>query len=177
VVKHAAIADERLFSYLEKNVEKILKFSPEAVQKMVYDSVVIKSEIVNRDEREGGERRKLNFGHTLGHGVEKVHRLPHGEAVSIGMVVAAKLSAQKGYLGNGDVTRLENLLKALKLPTRMNIDASSVMEALHHDKKRETTPFISSSFKVWAKAVVEPISAENRTNWRRPFQTYGIIKR
>ncbi len=157
VVKHAAIADERLFGYLEENVEKILKFSPDAVQKMVYDSVVIKSGIVNRDEKEGGERRKLNFGHTFGHGLEKVHMLPHGEAVGIGMVVAAKLSAQNGYLRNTDVIRLENLLKALRLPTRMNIDTSSVMEALRHDKKRENDTLHFVLLRGLGKAVVEPI--------------------
>lgn len=156
VVKHAAIADGRLFGYLEENVEKILRFSPDAVQKMVYDSAVIKSEIVNRDEKEG-ERRKLNFGHTFGHGVEKVHKLPHGEAVSIGMVVAAKLSAQKGYLTNAHVIRLENLLKAFKLPTRMNIDASSVMEALRHDKKRENDTLHFVLLQGLGQAVVEPI--------------------
>ena len=157
VVKHAAIADERLLDYLEENVDEILKLSPQAVHKMVYDSVVIKSGIVNRDEKEGGERRKLNFGHTFGHGVEKVHKLPHGEAVSIGMMVAANLSAQKGYLKNADVTRLENLLTALKLPTRMAIDESKVMEALRHDKKRENDTVHFVLLRGLGGAVVEPI--------------------
>ena len=107
IIKHAAIADGLLFSYLEDNLEKVSALSSEAVHRMVYDSMVIKSEIVNRDERETGERRKLNFGHTVGHAVEKVHKLPHGEAVSIGMMVAANLSAQKGYLKTAEITRLE----------------------------------------------------------------------
>ena len=96
IVKHAAIADDRLFAYLEENVAAVLAMDPAAVQRMVYDSAVIKSGIVNRDEKETGERRKLNFGHTVGHAVEKVHKLPHGEAVSIGMMAAAKLSARRG---------------------------------------------------------------------------------
>ena len=157
VVKHAAIADNRLFSYLEDNVEKILELNPQAVHKMVYDSVVIKSAIVNRDEKERGERRKLNFGHTFGHAVEKVHKLPHGEAVSIGMMVAANLSMKKGYLKNADVTRLENLLTALKLPTRMAIDKSSVMEALRHDKKRENDAVHFVLLRRLGEAVVDPI--------------------
>ncbi len=137
IVKHAAIADDRLFSYLEENVEEVLSLSPEAVQRMVYDSVVIKSEIVNRDEKERGERRKLNFGHTFGHTLEKAHKLPHGEAVSMGMMAAANLSAQKSYLTDAQVVRLANLLESLKLPTRMAIDKTTVIDALHHDKKRE----------------------------------------
>ncbi len=98
IVKHAAIADDGLFCYLEENVGEVLALSPPTVRRMVYDSVVIKSEIVNRDEKETGERRKLNFGHTFGHAVEKITGAPHGEAVSIGMMVAARLSARRGYL-------------------------------------------------------------------------------
>ena len=157
VVKHAAIADDELFGYLEKNVEEILALNPQAVHKMVYDSAVIKSGIVNRDEKEGGERRKLNFGHTLGHAVEKVHKLPHGEAVSIGMMVAANLSAQKGYLKTAQIARLENLLKALKLPTRIAVDKSRVMDALRHDKKRENDTVHFVLLRRLGEAVVEPI--------------------
>jgi len=157
IIKHAAIASGPLFNYLEENLEKVSALSPEAVHRMVYDSMVIKSEIVNRDERETGERRKLNFGHTVGHAVEKVHKLPHGEAVSIGMMVAAKLSQRKGYLKGDDLARLENLLASLKLPTRLEIDGAGVMEALHHDKKRENDTVHFVLLKGLGKAVVEPI--------------------
>ncbi|MCG6877634.1 MAG: 3-dehydroquinate synthase [Deltaproteobacteria bacterium] len=161
VVKHAAIADDSLFGYLEENVAKILALKPQSVHKMVYDSVVIKSGIVNRDEKEGGERRKLNFGHTFGHAVEKVHRLPHGEAVSIGMMVAANLSVKKGYLKNAEIARLENLLTALKLPTRMAIDKSRVMDALRHDKKRENDTVHFVLLRRLGEAVVVPIPLSN----------------
>ena len=157
IVKHAAIADIRLFDYLEKNVDEVLAMAPEAVQRMVYDSVLIKSEIVNRDEKESGERRKLNFGHTFGHAVEKVHKLPHGEAISVGMVVAAKLSAQKGYLTEAHVVRLAKLLKSLKLPTRVTIDKAKVMDALRHDKKRENHTVHFVLLRHMGEAVVEPI--------------------
>jgi 3-dehydroquinate synthase len=157
IIKHAAIASEPLFNYLEENLEKVSALSPEAVHRMVYDSMVIKSEIVNRDERETGERRKLNFGHTVGHAVEKVHKLPHGEAVSIGMMVAAKLSQRKGYLNRDDLARLENLLASLKLPTRLEIDGAGVMEALHHDKKRENDMVHFVLLNGLGQAVVEPI--------------------
>lgn len=157
IVKHAAIADIRLFDYLEKNVDAVLAMAPEAVQRMVYDSVMIKSEIVNRDEKESGERRKLNFGHTFGHAVEKVHKLPHGEAVSIGMMVAAKLSAQKGYLTDTHVARLAELLRSLRLPTHLAIDKAKVIEALHHDKKRENNTLHFVLLRRMGEAVVEPI--------------------
>jgi len=157
IVKHAVIADDGLFSYLEEDVGAVLSLSPEAVQRMVYDSVVIKSEIVNRDEKEEGERRKLNFGHTFGHAVEKVHKLPHGEAVSMGMMAAANLSAQKGYLADIQVARLANLLESLKLPTRMVIDSTNVIDALRHDKKRENDTVHFVLLRRLGEAVVEQI--------------------
>ncbi len=158
VVKHAAIADDSLFNYLEKNQGEILAMAPGAVQRMVHDSVVIKSGIVNRDEKESGERRKLNFGHTIGHAVEKVHKLPHGEAVSIGMMAAAKLSAIKGYLTDAHVARLADLLESLKLPTHWELDGAKIFDALRHDKKRENDAVHFVLLRRLGRAVVEPIS-------------------
>jgi len=78
IVKHAAIADELYFTYLEKNAANALALDPEVLEQIIYDSVVIKADIVNRDEMEKGERRKLNFGHTFGHAVEKTAGISHG---------------------------------------------------------------------------------------------------
>lgn len=163
VVKHAAIADKDLFSYMEENISSILGQRPEALERMVQDSVVIKSGIVNRDEKEQGERRKLNFGHTFGHALEKVHGLPHGEAVSIGMVAAARLSEQKGYLRRKDVNRLLNLLTALKLPTGMAFERTQVLDALRHDKKRKEDIIHFVLLQGIGKAMVEPISLSELT--------------
>ena len=137
IVKHAAIADAGLFSYLEKNYEKALRLEADVMEKLVYDSIVIKSSIVNRDEKEKGERRKLNFGHTLGHAIENVTGMPHGEAISTGMVFASALSARRGYLPQEDVGRIQALLTKLKLPTRPRFDGARVLNALERDKKKE----------------------------------------
>ena len=137
VVKHAAIADVDLFSYLEEYYEKALQLDTDVIERLVYDSVLIKSRIVTRDEKEKGERRKLNFGHTIGHAVEKSTGIPHGEAVSLGMVVASALSARRGLLSEKDMERIEALLKKLKLPTRLQLDGKGVLDALRKDKKRE----------------------------------------
>ncbi|MBW1801195.1 MAG: 3-dehydroquinate synthase [Deltaproteobacteria bacterium] len=137
VVKHAAIGDEALFSYIEENDVKALQLDGSVLEKFVYDSVRIKSAIVSADEREMGERRKLNFGHTFGHAIEKVTGWPHGEAVSLGMMIAAKFSMRKGFLRKQDVRRLENVLESLKLPTRGTIDREALKNALGKDKKRK----------------------------------------
>jgi 3-dehydroquinate synthase len=137
IVKHGAIADSGLFKFLEANAERALGLKPDVIERLVYDSVVIKSGVVNRDERECGERKKLNFGHTFGHGLEKVTGIPHGEAISIGMVVAARISSKICGLPEADVKRVESLLTALGLPTSLNCDMNNVLDALKKDKKRK----------------------------------------
>ncbi|KPK29091.1 MAG: 3-dehydroquinate synthase [Nitrospira bacterium SG8_3] len=158
VVKHAAIGDSNLFSYLEENEKKVLQLDEEVVEKAVYDSVLIKSGIVNRDEREKGERRKLNFGHTLGHALEKTAGAPHGEAVSVGMVVASVLSEKKGYLSTEEKGRIEALLKKFQLPTRVRFDGKRLFEAVRKDKKREGEEIHFVLLQGIGNAVVEKIS-------------------
>jgi 3-dehydroquinate synthase len=136
IVKHAAIEDAGLFEYLEANYEKALALDPLVIEKLVHDSVLIKSQVVSRDEKEKGERRKLNFGHTFGHAIEKTLGLPHGESVSLGMVMAAGLSVKKGLLTEKDAQRINVLLEAYKLPTRIKFNRASVLDALTKDKKR-----------------------------------------
>ena len=106
-IKTAAIGDAHLFSFLETAWKGALSLEPDVIERIVYDCLTVKSRIVSFDEREKGERRKLNFGHTVGHALEKVNHLRHGEAVSLGMVAAAKLSARRGFLTEDDVERLE----------------------------------------------------------------------
>lgn len=137
IVKHAALGDAGMFNYIEKNCQKALALDSQVTAKLVYDSIVIKSSIVNRDEKEQGERRKLNFGHTFGHAFEKTTGVPHGEAVAAGMVIAAKLSAQRGYLPLQEAQRIEKLLAKLKLPTKIHAPKSALLEALGRDKKRQ----------------------------------------
>ena len=137
VVKHALIRDAALFDYLESHVEAVRALERGAAEKMVAESVVIKSEVVNRDEREGGLRRILNFGHTFGHAVEHLTGISHGEAVSIGMVMACDISVRKGLLDPAAAARAKTLLQRLGLPVSTDIDLNRFMDAVGKDKKRE----------------------------------------
>jgi 3-dehydroquinate synthase len=137
IVKHAAISDHYLFSYLEKYYEKAVEVDAEVIEKLVHDSVLIKTSIVQSDEKESGERRKLNFGHTFGHAIEATTGISHGEAVSLGMMIASLISVRMGYLAEEDMRRLEVLLEKLKLPTRLSLDRKRVLNAIEKDKKRE----------------------------------------
>ena len=94
-------------------------------------------ERVAQDETEQGVRALLNLGHTFGHAIEKVTGVPHGQAVSAGMVLAAGLSQQRGLITAREKDRLCALLEQLNLPTGMTFDQDAVLEALGKDKKRE----------------------------------------
>jgi 3-dehydroquinate synthase len=104
IIKHGAIADHRMLDFIENHRDAALDLESRIVEHLVYRSVEIKAGVVTRDEREKGERRKLNFGHTFGHAIEKLTGIPHGEAVGIGMVMAAALSVKKGLLSPVDAT-------------------------------------------------------------------------
>jgi 3-dehydroquinate synthase len=136
-IKSALIGDETFFKYIEKNGQKISSLDDRAIQKVVHDSLNVKIGVVSRDETEKGERRKLNFGHTIGHAIEKVTGCSHGEAISAGMVMAAKLSERREILSRKDVRRIEDLLSHFDLPVTCEGDQEAIMDAIHKDKKRE----------------------------------------
>ncbi|MFH2091429.1 MAG: 3-dehydroquinate synthase family protein, partial [Pseudomonadota bacterium] len=110
IVKHALIKDANMLDYIETNKQKALDLDYATIFRLVADSVKIKSQVVQQDEKEAGERRKLNFGHTIGHAIEKIERAGHGRAVSMGMVAAAQFSQARGYLSKQDVSRICALL-------------------------------------------------------------------
>ena len=136
IVKHALIKDHLMFDFIEKNKEKALNLDPEVITQLVIDSIRIKSNVVQKDEKEAGERRKLNFGHTVGHAIEKIAQPGHGNAVSLGIVAAADFSCKKGYISKHDLIRITNLLYDLNLPVKHNHNIKDVIDALQADKKR-----------------------------------------
>ena len=158
IVKHAAIADAEYFELLEDCADEALARDPALLERIVYQSVVIKADIVNRDEREQNERRRLNFGHTLGHAIEKTTGLNHGAAVSIGMAAAARISVQKGYMPASEAGRLEDLLVRLGLPVSMPADAEAVVGALARDKKRRNDLIHFVFLTNIGNSTVEPIA-------------------
>jgi 3-dehydroquinate synthase len=158
IVKHAVIADADMFSYLEKHWSQALELDSDVIEKLVYDSVVIKAGVVNRDETEKGERRILNFGHTIGHAIEKTAGFPHGEAISIGMVVAAGIAQRCGLLTEIEAKRIENLLTRFQLPTRMSCQPDEILSAMRKDKKREGEDIFFVLPEGIGKAVVRPLS-------------------
>lgn len=136
IVKHTLIADAKMFGFIEENVEGLLNRNGKIIEKLVEHSVGVKAGIVQVDEFERDERKKLNLGHTWGHAVEKLSGLPHGQSVSIGLEFAARLSVEKGLLGGHDYQRLINLLQELRLPIHTTLNPLQLFNALTRDKKK-----------------------------------------
>lgn len=146
IVKHGAIRSSELFDFLERNRAALLARKPETLERVVADSLRIKSFVVEADPFERGERRELNFGHTLGHALESVLGLRHGEAVAAGMAAAGRISHRKNHLAAGDLDRLKNLLEGFGLSTNFAspAEAEILSRAVRADKKRrgDTVDFV-----------------------------------
>lgn len=161
IVKHAAIGSEELFVFLEKNFQKALALDAEILERLVYDSVSIKAAVVRKDEKETGERRILNFGHTLAHALEKTSGIPHGEAVSIGMAFAAHLAVKRKHLPKSAAQRILTLLRQIGLPTQMTLDKEKILDALKKDKKRQDNRVHFILLESIGRAVSEEISFQD----------------
>jgi 3-dehydroquinate synthase len=165
IVKHGCILDADYFNYIESHCQAIVDLDPAVMHKLVHGSVVIKADVVSQDEREAGERRKLNFGHTLGHALEKTLRISHGAAVGVGMVMAAELSHQKGLLGHDDLERIISLLQKLDIPIGIDFEAQRVIEALGKDKKRQSDQIKFVFLEKIGQAVVRDIALDELSQW------------
>jgi 3-dehydroquinate synthase len=155
VIKHAAIKDAVLFRELEKNKLSTYQRDKGALAKLIRRNVMIKSRVVEKDEFEKGDRRLLNFGHTLGHAIEKLYELTHGQAISIGMVAASMLSEQ--FTPFTDTDRVIAALKRYGLPTLAEYDAKAVMNVLRKDKKKEKDTMNYILLNKIGQGVVKPI--------------------
>jgi len=141
VIKYGIIYDARLFAQLERDLPKLLRREPKVLAAVVARCCEIKAEIVGQDETEGGLRAILNFGHTIGHAIENISgygKYLHGEAIAIGQVAAAKLSAPLAGMSGRDTGRVRDLFKLAGLPYFIKLNAiqrKKLFAAMKLDKK------------------------------------------
>jgi len=140
VVKYGLIRDLPFYDWLKENAERLLERDADALAYAIERSCQNKAEVVADDERESGQRALLNLGHTFGHAIETgagYGTWLHGEAVAIGMYMAAELSARLGWLNRTDVEQIEALLKRLRLPVRppQGLGTARFLELMAVDKK------------------------------------------
>src|SRR3954470_6584011 len=158
IIKHAAIKDATMFRLLEQH--KLADFQKDAVllNKLIQRNALLKSKVVQEDEFEKGERKLLNYGHTLGHAIENDYQLPHGFAVAIGMVVASHISEQ--YTGFAATERLSSVIKQYGLPTYLQFDAERALQNMMADKKRFKNEVHYVLLEKIGKAIIQPLSIE-----------------
>ncbi len=137
VIKHACIRDAMLFNVLDRYTLHAIQADSTLIASLIEQNVAIKMDVVTADEYEKADRKLLNFGHTIGHAIENLHQLPHGHAVSIGMVAACILSEKINGLHFQEAERVVKLLAKYHLPVDIETDHRKVFEVLKMDKKRE----------------------------------------
>ncbi len=139
IIKYAVIADERLFSVLEKDINKLFEFNEGFLSEIIMRCCRIKARVIEEDEKETNLRKILNFGHTIGHSIEKLsdYKLSHGNAISIGMVLEGTIAVKLELWNKNDLTRLELLLRRAGLPTKIpfSVRTGELIENMKIDKK------------------------------------------
>lgn len=138
IIKHGIIADGDFFEYVDNNAERILSLDENVLQYVARMNCSIKGRVVEQDEKEGGLRAVLNFGHTIGHAIESVSgfRLLHGECVSLGMIGAFMMAQYLGMVDEAAVKKVVSILDKIGLPVRITgMDIDSVYRQMFNDKK------------------------------------------
>ncbi len=164
VIKHGAIIDARFFDWIEANIAKLVAKDAQALAYAIQRSCEIKADVVRQDEREGGLRAILNFGHTFGHAIEAglgYGEWLHGEAVGCGMVMAADLSQRLGFIDAATRERVAALVKAAGLPVEApDLGAERWLELMQVDKKNEGGQIKFILLKPLGAPVIMPVPQE-----------------
>ncbi|HSC52339.1 MAG TPA: 3-dehydroquinate synthase [Phnomibacter sp.] len=156
IIKHAAIKNAAMFKLLEANDLAFFQKKKAALKTLIMQNALLKTAVVQKDPFEKGDRKLLNFGHTLGHAIENDNQLSHGQAVAVGMVYAAHLShALKGFK---ESLRLIQTIEQYGLPTHANFDMQRALQNIRLDKKRLKNEVHYVLLEKIGKGIIEPIA-------------------
>ncbi len=161
IIKHACIKDESMFHFLEEKTLRDFQSSKEDIGKLIQQNVDIKYRVVASDERETGERKLLNFGHTIGHAIENTAKLPHGSAVSIGMTAACIISEKINNFSKEGTEKVKQLISKYQLPVTFDFDKEKTWNILLHDKKKSGGDMNFIVLDKIGKAAIKKISLED----------------
>lgn len=161
IIKHACIKDADMFHELELNSIEYYMDNRTATASLIEKNVALKIAVVVNDEHETGERYLLNFGHTFGHAIENLYNLPHGHAISLGMVMAAKISGEINNFDPLSKDRLIKLLQQYNLPVSRKTDSGKVIALLKKDKKRSGNFINFVLLSSIGEGVVKPLSFQD----------------
>ena len=163
IIKHAAIKDAAMFKELESKDLGFYQKRKKIALDLIQRNAVLKSKVVQEDEFEKNERRKLNFGHTLAHAIETQYNLLHGEAVAIGMIFASQLSEKLLRFKNHN--RLVKTIEQYSLPTSLEFDRQKAFDVLRSDKKKEAEFMNFILLEKIGKARIEKIPLKDLYNY------------
>ena len=151
VIKYGLIKNKKFFNWLELELENIFNHESFQLEKVITECCQIKAEIIEKDEKENGNRALLNLGHTFGHAIESFGnyegKIIHGEAVAVGICMAFKFSNMSGFCSKADTDRVINIFKKSKLPTSLkeiknfSINTPEMIEKFKYDKKTRNNKF------------------------------------
>ena len=173
IVKYAMIKDAEMFSYLESKADDIWKKKLTVLENIIYRCVSIKTQVVQKDERESGLRMILNYGHTVGHAIEKVckYKISHGQAIAIGMNCESVISRELGMLKESVIKRQAELLERFDLQVHISkeLNLKEIYKSMFLDKKSAggKIRFVLPSD---IGAVKYPVTAESEVIWRSLLQ-------
>ena len=156
IIKHACIKDATMFALLQQNSLASFKREPAKLAVLIQRNALIKTKVVLEDEFEEGDRKLLNYGHTLGHAIENMYELSHGQAISIGMTYAAIMSQQ--IRGFKDAEAVIALLAKYGLPTFADFDKKKAFKILQMDKKKQAQGINYVLLQKIGKGVIQPLS-------------------
>lgn len=164
VMKYGLIKDEAFYLYLIENLYEICEKEPEVLKYIIYRSCEIKKQVVEKDPTELGDRALLNFGHTIGHAIEKHMKfsLYHGECVALGSVCAAFISYKKGMISHEEYLEVRDMFVPFNLPiTIENIEPKQILKLTRSDKKMEAGKLKFILLKGIGKAVIDTTVTED----------------
>ncbi|WP_154246339.1 3-dehydroquinate synthase [Kangiella sp. HZ709] len=178
VIKIAAIYDESFFEWLELNYRKICNKDASSLEYMIFRSCSLKAKVVEKDELEQGIRAILNFGHTFGHAIENLSgygEVLHGEAVAVGMVLAAGFSNSEAKLEPSISSRLVKLLKHFNLPTKLpaNLNQEQILDAMLLDKKNKDKGIRLVLIEKLGTAIIKEFSKNAIRDYLLNYKTKG----
>ncbi|HHJ10117.1 MAG TPA: 3-dehydroquinate synthase [Bacteroidetes bacterium] len=174
VVKYGLISDPGILALIEGKTPREISGDHDLLTELIERSVRAKVAVVTQDEEDRGLRRILNFGHTYGHGIERLYELPHGKAVAYGMVVAVDISIQLGLAEDMLRKRIFTLLKNLELLPDIKPDQEKVMELISHDKKKKGKEIPFVLLKDAGKTVIRPLSPDKIMDLLKNIKLFTI---
>jgi 3-dehydroquinate synthase len=164
LIKHFLIADAEGFEYFRQNFQLFEKKEPQFLADLIFRHNQLKAKIVEADETEQGIRKILNFGHTLGHAIERETQIPHGFAISQGMVLETRISQMLGFTDIRTVNEVISILEACRLPVRSELPMPSILSSIRSDKKKSGENIDFIFLESIGKAGIHSISLDSLEN-------------